>query len=524
MKRRDFCKTAAALLAAGTLAPHAAADALLPEETQAVVGSIVPEDRYPMTFRSDHSETDLTHDFYYTDAFFENTALKYDHRLALATLGLVAACGNTYRSDDLYWLEGEAGREDHIAAAYRELGFANPVCVDYQSSLNTPADRAGCAFAQKTLVQQGRRTTIIAAMLRGVGYGAEWVSNLHLGENSWHYGFVTAAEQFFADLQDYLACAKAAAGELGTIKLWLGGYSRGAAVANLAAARVRRELPQIAQEDTYVYTFAAPAALTAADLPELQADYDNNHTASGQLKADWDGSNIFNLISSGDVVARVMPEEWGYHRNGNDRFLPATTYRNELDDLNIIESRMGGVPLRFDQLATREDVDSVIAAALRFCKSRENYHRKYEAAFMDMIQCAFTRSEEEVADGVILDDEAVMARLRSMPNIRQMDWSRVLRCVMTASSMSRPILERVGAIIPLQARQIVIPVLAVGLCYEVETDVLKLLVYYIISLMSVNSPADSVLRAAFCHYPENYITLMEYYDPAEHGMAGYTRR
>ena len=166
----------------------------------------------------------------------------------------------------------------------------------------------------------------------------------------------------------------------------------------------------------------------------------------------------------------------------------------------------------------------MIAAALRFCKSRENYHRKYETAFMDMIQCAFTRSEEEVADGVILDDEAVMARLRSMPNIRQMDWSRVLRCVMTASAMSRPILERVGAIIPLQARQIVIPVLAVGLCYEVETDVLKMLVYYIISLMSVNSPADSVLRAAFCHYPENYITLMEYYDPAEHGMAGYTRR
>lgn len=69
MKRRDFCKTAAALLAAGTLTPHVAADALLPEETQAVVGSIVPEDRYPISFRSDHSETDLTHDFYYTDAF-----------------------------------------------------------------------------------------------------------------------------------------------------------------------------------------------------------------------------------------------------------------------------------------------------------------------------------------------------------------------------------------------------------------------------------------------------------------------
>ena len=69
-----------------------------------------------------------------------------------------------------------------------------------------------------------------------------------------------------------------------------------------------------------------------------------------------------------------------------------------------------------------------------------------------------------------------------------------------------------------------VPVLAVGLCYEVESDVLRMLVYYILSLMSVNSPADSVLRAAFCHYPENYITLMEYYDPAEHGMEAYTRK
>lgn len=69
-----------------------------------------------------------------------------------------------------------------------------------------------------------------------------------------------------------------------------------------------------------------------------------------------------------------MPEEWGYHRNGNDRFLPSTAYQNELDDLSIIESRMGGVPLRFDQLATKEDVDSVIVAALAFCKSAANYH------------------------------------------------------------------------------------------------------------------------------------------------------
>lgn len=47
--------------------------------------------------------------------------------------------------------------------------------------------------------------------------------------------------------------------------------------------------------------------------------------------------------------------------------------------------------------------------------------------------------------------------------------------------MSRPILEQVGAIVPLRAQQVVVPVLAVGLCYEVESDVLRMLVYYILS-------------------------------------------
>ena len=92
IKRRAFCKAAAAAVA-GVLAPHTAAEALLP---QAVVGSAVPEDYYSFAFRSDHSETDLSHDFYYTDAFFENTALKYDHRLAVqpqAGTGNAGPCG-----------------------------------------------------------------------------------------------------------------------------------------------------------------------------------------------------------------------------------------------------------------------------------------------------------------------------------------------------------------------------------------------------------------------------------------------
>ena len=41
-------------------------------------------------------------------------------------------------------------------------------------------------------------------------------------------------------------------------------------------------------------------------------------------------------------------------------------------------------------------------------------------------------------------------------------------------AMSRPILEQVGTIVPLRAQQVVVPVLAVGLCYKVESDVLRI--------------------------------------------------
>lgn len=515
MDRRSFCKVLG-FAAGSTLLPGLMVQAA----GQGSVGHAVPDGRYTIGIRSDLSGCDLTHAFYYSDSFFAHPATQYDHQLALATLGLVCAAANTVASDAEYWVNGSVGREAHIAAAYETLGFEDALFYNYDLDTGRAGDFVGYSLARKTLTLNGQRTTLVALVLRGGGYGGEWASNFHTGDTSAHTGFVTPVAAVFASLKAYLARA----GQDSAFKLWLGGYSRGAAVANLTAARIRQQLPQIAQENTFVYTFAAPAALTAADRPDLQADYDNNHTADGRLKTDWDVSNIFNIISSGDIVARVMPEEWGYHRNGNDRFLPSTAYQNELDDLSIIETRMGGVPLRFDQLATKEDVDSVIAAALVFCKSAANYHEKYEAAFMDMLQCAFTLSEKEAAEGMILDDEAVMERLRSMENIRKMSWTKVLRCVMTASAMSRPILEQVGAIVPLRAQQVVVPVLAVGLCHEVESDVLRMLVYYILSLMSVNSPADSVLRAAFCHYPENYITLMEYYDPAEHGMEAYTRK
>lgn len=175
-------------------------------------------------------------------------------------------------------------------------------------------------------------------------------------------------------------------------------------------------------------------------------------------------------------------------------------------------------------LATLGLVCAAANTVAKFCVSRENFHQKYEAAIMDMIQCAFIRSEKEVVDGYILSDGEIVERLQSLSHMKEIDYWQIVGSVWAASTMSRPILERYGQNVPLLARQILIPVLAVGLCYGIETDVVQMVAQYIIRLLTARGELDSVLRAAFCHHPENYISLMEYYTPEEHGMEPFTRK
>ena len=521
MKRRDFCKGLAVTLAAGTLAPGAA----LPQAgaATALVGRAVPDDYYTLWYRSDRCGADLRHDYYYSDSLFDHPATEYDNQLALATLGMAAAADCPWESDQRYWMEGEVGRADHIRDAFAKLGFTEVQLFNYTHSLNDTPDTVGCAIARKTLVHGGRQVTIIGAFLRGSGYGAEWSGNLHAGQGSAHTGFVTAARQLVEKIRGYVQ-ASAKRQPLGTLKLWMGGYSRGGGVANLVAARLPAVLPQLEKKNTFVYTFAAPAALTAADCPDLQQDFDNNHAADGRLKKEWGTSNIFNIVSSGDVVPRVLPAEWGFYRNGNDRFLPCTRDPQEQADLDALGAGFGPVALAISQLATKEDTDGVLVRLENFFGSKQTYHDKYEAMLMDMVQAAFTRSEAEVAEGHTLTDEEVEARLRGLGNMRQLDEEKLTKAVHNASAMSRPLLEKLGGAVPLQAQQIVIPMLAVGLCFELQPDTVQLVADFVLSTITVKGQLSGILKTVLCHFQENYMTVLEAYDPADHGMEPYTRR
>lgn len=519
MKRRDFCKAlvCGAALAPGLALPRAGAAA------SSTVGHAVPAGRYSLSFRSELSQMDILHEYEYSDTFFSHPSTQYDHQLALVTLGMVGAAFNTWASDAKYWANESVGRENSLEAAYTTLGFGDVQYHYYDIDVGAAGDFVGYSMARKTITLNGKRTTIAALILRGGGYGGEWVSNLHTGAGHAHSGFIIPVHEVFNALKSYLAEAQKQ-GELGLVKLWMGGYSRGAAVANLLAARLSKELPGLAKENIFVYTFATPVALGWEDYPDLQQDYDNNHNADGTLKSSWGESNIFNLISSGDIVPHLMPEEWGFHRNGNDRFLPSTRNEKELADLNEMGRSFGPTALDFSWLAVTRDTNGVILEMEDYFVSRENYHEKYEAALMDMIQCAFIRSEDEVTKGKILDDGEVVERLRTLTHLRNMDYWKISRSVWAASTMSRAVLERVDAEnIPLRARQIVVPVLAVGLCYGLEASAVSLIAKYILMFVVMKRAPDNAVRAAFCHHFENYVSLMEYYSPSEHGLEAVTR-
>lgn len=524
MKRRQFLGACAALLAVGSGTVCAA---LEPEGSKDIVGKAVADDYYPLRHRSDLCMIERTKECYYSDDFFEHSSLEYDHSLAKVSFALAAASPASRESDPYWGVSGFVGRESNLADALEKLGFANAQFPHYDEDLNNTGDITAWAAAQKTVEQNGRRTTTFAVIVRSAGYGSKWVSNLHAGEGSEHTGFVTAAQKMCEELREYLTTA-AQATELGKIRIWLCGYSRGAAIGNLVAAQLGGMLPGLEKEDVFVYLFGVPSALTASDRPEMQQDYDNNHAPDGTLKPEWSRSNIFNIIASGDPVARMLPEQWGFHRNGNDRYLPATRLAQELQELDAIGAEWKPtarweLPFVFRELAIKEDTDRVLEAVFQECPDRKTYHEKYEGVLQGVFQSLLYHPEdfEEPKDPLAL--ELVRERVARVDGMEQFSQKKLEKNIRAAIELVRPLMGLVKWMFPDWFRVNVAPAVAVGLCYGAEKELVQIILNYTVKNFREGGKWERILSCSKCHYAENYFTLMDYYDPEEHGMEPYTK-
>ncbi len=245
----------------------------------------------------------------YDDNFFASTALdNYNHdlakmslRLAMSAFAYLGESGTDYTDQDA-----------NVRELLEKIGFSNTDIIGYDEKPR--ANTIGAIAGYKPVTYGEEPYTLIALAIRGGNYGSEWGGNFNVGAGEEHEGFQLARKQVIAFLQEYVKKQEIS----GNVKLWITGYSRAAATANLTAAYLDRNPDEInsadaaqatyatlTPENIYAYCFETPAGTRAED------------------REDETYHNIYNIVNQNDFVPMVAPEAWGYGRYGVTYFLPS---------------------------------------------------------------------------------------------------------------------------------------------------------------------------------------------------------
>lgn len=267
-----------------------------------------------LTYRSDGTigesysgskSVNTEHNFYYSDNFFYENSTRYNNSLAVLTLGLELTSFSSPKYDNKYKDKiDEKKRAENIIEAYNKLGFKNSKYYNYDRPLSDDLDKTAFSFAKKIISNGQSKDTLIAVVVRGGGYGAEWVSNFHVGNNGNAIGFDTAAKEILQKLKEYIKFTKIE----GNLKLWITGYSRGGAVANILTHYINEDRSDVyfslRENNIFAYTFATPSGYRKDDSNSINDD------------------NLWNVVCANDIVPKLALARWGFSKYGNTRVLP----------------------------------------------------------------------------------------------------------------------------------------------------------------------------------------------------------
>ena len=253
--------------------------------TDSIIGSF---------FAFDHN---VSWKYAYNEDFFRLPGDEYNHELARLSLGMaLAAFRHTEFMDDQEKQDkelaahfGEMSQDKDLIAYFEEMGFDQ--IETGTSYTDPPSYPISYGFARRTLDDM----TVVALAVSGGNYGDdEWASNVTVGDDVRSEGFQAASQKVQEALWEYMKRHPAS----GDVKLWITGYSRGGAVANITAADCT---DSGSFKNVYAYTFATPRT----------------------TREPGDYHNIFNIIKKNDVVPKIPLADWGYQRYGTDMFLAA---------------------------------------------------------------------------------------------------------------------------------------------------------------------------------------------------------
>ena len=247
-------------------------------------------DSFPVTGSFSTDTALYSWEYLYLDDYFLSPAGSYQHGLARLTLGLALAA---FRDDS------HPDAQDSTLVDYlQKLGFSRIETEPYYSE--PTADSICYGMAAKQIGD----TTLMVCAVCGGNYKKEWASNLTVDNSVRSTGFQSAAMQVEDAIEDYLEKYSLS----DNVKLWITGYSRGGAVANITAADC---MESGYFDDIYAYTFATPRTTRE---PERYP-------------------NIFNIIQKEDIVPKVPLADWGYERYGTDLFLVSQETDMDCGDL-----------------------------------------------------------------------------------------------------------------------------------------------------------------------------------------------
>ncbi len=223
----------------------------------------------------------ITWDFEYSDTFFNERPTVYNHELARASLGMAIS---SYRNN----IYPEQPADIWIRQYLTQAGFNNLESAGYDQ---VPDEHSVSSMIGSKQIGQ---CTLIVAVPCGGNYENEWLSNFTVGTGERHEGFNEAAQQVEERLFQYIEDHHIT----GDKKLWMAGYSRGAAIADIVEADM-------------------------TDSRVFKAVYGYNFATPRTTKNKGNYNNIFNIMGKYDPVTMIPFADWGYERYGVELFTPA---------------------------------------------------------------------------------------------------------------------------------------------------------------------------------------------------------
>lgn len=363
-----------------------------------------------VTFEEGNHTSNYEYNFDYR--WFNNSSYNYNHDLArtslkvamsgIAKTGPKGAMGKEYEdaaTENIRKLMDGMGFEYDYSKGKESESYES---INYPKSLTRDDyDNIGTAIGSKTIINNGREESLVLLVIRGGGYMAEWGGNLRVGNTLYgtdHRGFEYAANTVVNRLDEYFAHNSQKMKD--NVNVWIVGYSRSAAVANIVGAKIDDGILQnidVASENVFEYGFECPQNTT--NVAAHASRY----------------NNLFSIINPDDLVPKVAPSSipfWNFTRYGKTYSVPRfigqkdnSAFRKRNDKyLEILDYLGTRVREEYNKnnpnkwLGLSLIYDDLIDLIADLVSSRDAYAISYQSTMMDVAAKSMSKYADKNID------------------------------------------------------------------------------------------------------------------------------